>query len=118
MLSSLLGHTHQHLTAFRKDAQRYALPRDFKDVCNVEASDSKFLYGDDIKKSLREAKEDKRLTYSQSLQFDNSPKRQKTRPFLGQRKPSGFKQRGGRYHQYPQHQGYRACDKQFRKRHK
>ncbi|GFR63214.1 hypothetical protein ElyMa_001890100 [Elysia marginata] len=68
---SLLGHTHQHLTAFRKDAQRYALPRDFKDVCNVEASDSKFLYGDDIKKSLREAKEDKRLTYS--LRLTNPP---------------------------------------------
>ncbi|GFR88084.1 hypothetical protein ElyMa_006091900 [Elysia marginata] len=37
----------------------------------MEAGDSEFLYRDDIKKSLQEGKEDKRLTYS--LQFDDFP---------------------------------------------
>ncbi|XP_035826896.1 sodium-dependent multivitamin transporter, partial [Aplysia californica] len=44
---SIMGHTHQHLTAFRKDAQRYALPYDYKGVCDVEAGNSKLLYGED-----------------------------------------------------------------------
>ncbi|XP_012934980.1 uncharacterized protein LOC106011106 [Aplysia californica] len=99
---ALLGHAHKCLTLQRKDRQKYALPSDIRAICDpsVEenAETSKFLYGDDVKKALKEAKESKRLT--SSLKADYTPysfKRRSAnnfnkpgRPFLDHRGYSQF----------------------------
>lgn len=54
---SFLGHTSQCMSNYRRDAQRYALPGDFKGICDAKIEDTKFLYGNDIKKTLREARD-------------------------------------------------------------
>lgn len=90
---SFLGHTSQSMTVFRRDSQRYALPGDFKGICDARIEDTKFLYGNDVKKTLREAREDKRLTYS--LKDDYAPRGsfssypRKRQPFLGRQRPYG-----------------------------
>jgi len=65
----LLGHTHKSLSQQRRDLQRYALPVDFRALCDSSVSTgtttaSDWLYGDDIKTSLKEAREQRRLTTS------------------------------------------------------
>ena len=79
----LLGHTQKSVTNLRRDLMRYVLPPDFKTLCDTttEASNT-LLYGDDIKQSLKDAQEHRRLTASlqQEFRFKRSTP---TGPFLG-----------------------------------
>ena len=74
---SILGHTHQGLSAFRKEAQRYVLPHEYKAIWDTAIGVSSFLYGDVIRKTLHEAKEDKRLASSLATGCAGLPKRQR-----------------------------------------
>ena len=66
----LLGHTHKSVTNLRRDLMRYLLLPDFKTLCDTttEASNT-LLYGDDIKQSLKDAREHGRLTDSLQQEF-------------------------------------------------
>ena len=79
----LLGHTHKSVTNLCRDLMRYALSPDFKTLCDTttEASNT-LLYGDDIKQSLKDFREHRRLTASpqQEFRFKRSTP---TSPFLG-----------------------------------
>ncbi|GFO50200.1 hypothetical protein PoB_007670500 [Plakobranchus ocellatus] len=69
---SPLGHAHLCLTLQRKDHQMYALPWDMRGICDPsgETHTSQYLNGDDVRKTIREAQDTKRLTTS--LRADNS----------------------------------------------
>ncbi|GFR70413.1 calcium-activated chloride channel regulator 4-like [Elysia marginata] len=73
---TLLGHTHQSITNLRRESMLYALPYDFKSLCDAttEASNT-LLYGDDIRQNLEDAKEQRRLTASLQVQQDNKNRR-------------------------------------------
>ena len=79
----LLGHTHKSVTNLRRDLMRYVLPPDFKTLCDTTTeAPNTLLYGDDIKQSLKDAREHRRLTASlqQEFRFKRSTP---TGPFLG-----------------------------------
>ncbi|GFR68021.1 hypothetical protein ElyMa_000265400 [Elysia marginata] len=73
---TLLGHTHKSITNLRRELMRYALPYDFKPLCDAttEASNT-LLHGDDIRQNLENAKEQRRLTASLQVQQDNKYRR-------------------------------------------
>jgi|GEM_PF-7048075 len=94
---ALLGHAHQCITLQRKDRQKYALPWDIRGICDpsqeMSQSSSKYLYGNDLKKALKDAKESKSLT--SSLRTDYSYKRRSSqskpgKSFLDQHRYSSF----------------------------
>ena len=100
----MLGRAHQSLTLQRREQQKPALPREYKSLCDISQAHpnntlSKFLYGDDIRKKMKEAKEERSLLYSLSQSSHPAPKARRfgskyrpsggqshSRPFLGGRK--------------------------------
>lgn len=119
---ALLGHTQQALTKLRLEAQRPSLPYDIRGICDktVDPSDSSLLYGEDVKRSMKEARENKRLTstlrqnygYAKTT-FRNNAYSNTKAPFLGRRhnRPYGsFRQK-----HYPNQSQKQA---QLPKRHK
>ncbi|GFR86944.1 hypothetical protein ElyMa_006065100 [Elysia marginata] len=83
---TLLDHTHKSITNLRRELMRYALPYDFKSLCDATTEASNTLhYGDDIRQNLKDAKEQRRLTASLQVQQDNKYRRpsHSSGPFLG-----------------------------------
>lgn len=60
---ALLGHISHNLSQLRRDQIRPALKSDYASICSSssEHNDSKYLFGDDLPKRLREAKESCRI---------------------------------------------------------
>lgn len=59
---SFLGNAQQKITIQRKEAQKSSLPFDIRGICEMPSDGDEWLYGDDIKKAIRDAKEQRRLT--------------------------------------------------------
>lgn len=86
---SILGHTQQKITNYRREAQRPALPFDVRGICEMPADGHEWLYGNDVKKLIREAKEQRRLITPSSHNFSSYRQSQsytrKKGHFLGRR---------------------------------
>lgn len=57
-----LGHAQQRLTTQRKEAQRGALPFDMRGITDMVSDGDLWLYGEDVKSQIKEAREQRRLT--------------------------------------------------------
>ncbi|XP_028404044.1 uncharacterized protein LOC114526666 [Dendronephthya gigantea] len=62
---AMLAHAHAQLTQLRKNQIRPSLKAEYSAICSLdENQESKFLFGDDLPKVLKEAKESNYLDYS------------------------------------------------------
>lgn len=107
---TMLGRAHQCMTMQRKDQQKSSMPADLKALGDPTdastSSSSPYLYGDDIKKKIKELKEQKSLLASLKDQPKYSHHRRysgqrNARPFLGVRRG----QYGGNQQYNPQQYG-------------
>lgn len=64
---AFIGMAQQKMTAYRKMAQRMALPFDIRAICEQPSDGTDWLYGEDVKQKIKDVKDQKRLaTYSSS----------------------------------------------------
>ncbi|XP_012945501.1 uncharacterized protein LOC106013680 [Aplysia californica] len=103
---SILGHSQQKITSRRKEAQRWALPMNMKGICDVPIDGTKFLYGDDIKKTIHDANEQRKMVQFSSPRathanaytsaYGKPAQRDRKRHFLAYQagRPSGQRGRG------------------------
>ncbi|GFO18147.1 tigger transposable element-derived protein 6 [Plakobranchus ocellatus] len=61
---SFLGHAQENITIQRKEGQRPAVPFEAQGICDMPSDGHDWLYGDDVEKKMREAREQKKLTSS------------------------------------------------------
>ena len=88
---ALLAHAQANITQLRKEQIKPALKKEYATICHLEDQpDSKLLFGDDLPKSLKEAKEASNLSSSMK---GYSPK-----PYFASKKPSGSKSYQGYNH--------------------
>ncbi|GFO32894.1 hypothetical protein PoB_005939900 [Plakobranchus ocellatus] len=64
---ALLGSAQQRITAQRKMTQKAALPYDIRDIYHMPSDGTEWLYGDDVKKLIKDVKEHRNLAVSASL---------------------------------------------------
>ena len=74
---TLLGRAHKQISAERKERLKPVLNEDIKTLCDKETSDSKYLFGENLLESMKEAKESFRISnslvnnYTSKLQKDS-----------------------------------------------
>ena len=72
---TLLGGAHKQISAERKERLKPVVNEDIRTLCDKETSDSKYLFGENLLESMKEAKESFRI--SNSLVNNYTPKLQK-----------------------------------------
>ena len=61
---TLLGRAHKQISAKRKERLKPVLNEDIRTLCEKETSDSKYLFGENLLESMKEAKESFRISNS------------------------------------------------------
>ena len=62
---AMLAHTHSNISLLRKDQIKPALKNEYSAICDLEEQpDSKLLFGNELAKNLKEAKEASNLSFS------------------------------------------------------
>ena len=61
---TLMGWTHKQISAERKERLKPVLNEDIRTLCDKETSDSKYLFGENLLESMKEAKESFRISNS------------------------------------------------------
>ena len=74
---TLMGRVHKQISAERKERLHSVLNEDIRTLCEKETSDSKFIFGENLLQSMKEAKESFRI--SNSLVNNSTSKLQKVR---------------------------------------
>ena len=72
---TLLGRAHKQISAERKERLKRVLNKDIRTLCDKETSDSKYLFGENLLESMKEAKESFRI--SDGIVNNYTPKLQK-----------------------------------------
>lgn len=96
---ALLGTVQQKITAQRKMTQKPALPFDIREICHMPSDGTEWLYGDNFKQNVKDAKEQKRLSMTNRVSAFSYPGtsgslRRDKRPFLGRGNPRVQSTRG------------------------
>ncbi len=116
---ALIGHLHNGLSTLRRSKIRPFLKSDYSTLCsNVEAS-SPLLFGDDLPKKLREAKETSRLSQvsSSAPKARNSSRSQNTRSYDNNHNSNNWQKSGYRSSKSPYKKDFRWVEQQkFRKK--
>lgn len=96
---AMLAHTHSQLSQLRRDNIRPALKQEYKTICSTEPTNSNLLFGDELSKKLKDAREASRI--GRSLTKTNykgkTPYEYKHRNFKGQKKPDFLWHSHGRH---------------------
>ena len=61
---TLMGRAHKHISAERKERLKPFLNEDIRTLWDKETSDSKYIFGENLLKSMKEAKESFRISHS------------------------------------------------------
>ena len=61
---NLMGRAHKQISAERKERLKPVLNEDIRTLCDKETSDSKYLFGENLLESMKEAKESFRISNS------------------------------------------------------
>ena len=61
---TLMGRAHKQISAERKERLKPVLNEDIRTLCDKETSDSKYLFGENLLESMKEAKESFRISNS------------------------------------------------------
>ena len=85
---TLLGRAHKQISAERKERLKPVLNKDIRTLCDKETSDSKYLFGENLLESMKEAKESFRI--SNILVNNYSPKLQKVSYQSGSKRSFGY----------------------------
>ena len=85
---TLLGRAHKQISAERKERLKPVLNEDIRTLCDKETSDSKYLFGENLLESMKEAKESFRI--SNSLVNNYTPKLQKVSYQSGSKRSFGY----------------------------
>ena len=73
---AMLGHANSELSRLRREQIRFALLPDYAAICKADIPNGPLLFGDDLPKNLKEAKETKAL--GQNLRSQPKKQRQTT----------------------------------------
>lgn len=99
---TFLGHAFQCLSMHRRDLQKYALPSDIRGICDLSEScqpPSDLLYGNEVKRLMKEAREQNRFSMSSKRDYKRRPLSRNGRYFLGERRfPSRWGSQSQRRH--------------------
>ena len=85
---TLMGRAHKQISAERKERLKPFLKEDIRTLCNKETSESKYLFGENLLESMKEAKESFRM--SNSLVNNSIPKLQKVSYQSGSKRYFGY----------------------------
>ena len=85
---TLLGRAHKQISAERKERLKPVLNEDIRTLCDKETSDSKYLFGENLLESMKEAKESFRI--SNSLVNNYTSKLQKVSYQSGSKRSFGY----------------------------
>ena len=78
---TLLSRAHKQISAERRERLKPALNEDIRTLCDKETSDSKYLFGENLMESMKEAKESFRISnslvnnYTPKLSYQSGSKR-------------------------------------------
>ena len=87
---AMLAHTHSNMSLLRKDQIKPALKQKYSAICDLEDQpDSKLLFGNELAKNLKEAKEASHLS--------SSMKSFTTKPYSANKKPASTYKQGHSY---------------------
>ena len=89
---TLLGRAHKQISAERKERLNPVLNEDIRTLCDKETSDSKYLFGENLLESMKEAKESFRI--SNSLVNNSTSKFQKVSYQSGSKRSFGYTNSG------------------------
>ena len=89
---TLLGRAHKQISAERKERLKPVLNEDIRTLCDKETSDSKYLFGENLLESMKEAKESFRI--SNSLVNNSTSKFQKVSYQSGSKRSFGYTNSG------------------------
>ena len=91
---ALLAHAHSNLSLLRKDQIKPAIKQEYSAICTLEDQpDSKLLFGNDLAKNLKEAKE--------ASHISSSMKGVTNKPYLANKKPTQTYRHGNSYGNKP-----------------
>ena len=85
---TLMGRAHKQISAERKERLKPVLNEDIRTLCDKETSDSKYLFGENLLESMKEAKESFRI--SNSLVNKSTTKFQKVSYQSGSKSSFGY----------------------------
>ena len=89
---NLMGRAHKQISAERKERLKPVLNEDIRTLCDKETSDSKYLFGENLLESMKEAKESFRI--SNSLVNNSTTKFQKVSYQSGSKRSFGYTNSG------------------------
>ena len=85
---TLLGRAHKQISAERKERLKPVLNEDMRTLCDKKTSDSKYIFGENLLESVKEAKESFRIP--NSLVINYTPKFQKVSYQSGSKRSFGY----------------------------
>ena len=89
---TLMGRAHKQISAERKEHLKPILNKDIRTLCDKETSDSKYLFGENLLESMKEAKEYFRI--SNCLVNNSTTKFQKVSYQSGSKRSLGYSNTG------------------------
>ena len=85
---TLMGRAHKQISAERKEHLQPVLNEDIRTLCDKETSDSKYIFGENLLESMKEAKESFRI--SNSLVKNSTSRLQKVGHQSGSKRSFGY----------------------------
>ena len=89
---TLMGRAHKQISAERKERLKPILNKGIRTLCDKETSDSKYLFGENLLESMKEAKEYFRI--SNCLVNNSTTKFQKVSYQSGSKRSLGYSNNG------------------------
>ena len=85
---AMLGHLNTQLAQLRRDEIKPLLKAEYSTICSAEVPiSSQYLFGDDLAKQLRDAKEESKISHSFATTSKNGPYRGRHFLWKGQQRP-------------------------------
>ena len=92
---TLMGRTHKQISAEQKERLKPVLSEDIRTLWDKETSDSKYLFGENLLESMKEAKEWFRISNSLQIVNNSTKKFQKVSYQSGSKRSFGYTNAGG-----------------------
>lgn len=85
---AMLGHANSELSRLRREQIRFALHPNYASICKADIPNGPLLFGDDLPKNLKEAKETKAMGQTLTSQQKKRRTTYRAKPYNADKRPS------------------------------